>query len=60
LFGGIPAVLIAAFIVKSLPLGIVRWLVVFIVLYTATNLLRTAYRERGRAGVATGPKPETA
>jgi uncharacterized membrane protein YfcA len=60
LVGGIPAVLIAAFIVKSLPLGVVRWLVVIVVLYTATNLLRTAYRERVRAGVPASPEPEGA
>jgi len=59
LAGGIPAVLIAAFIVKSLPLGVVRWLVVVVVLYTATNLLRTAYRERARAALAPEPQPET-
>jgi uncharacterized membrane protein YfcA len=40
--GGIPAVLLAAYIVKSLPLGAVRWLVVFVVLYTAVMLLRSA------------------
>jgi uncharacterized membrane protein YfcA len=38
--GGIPAVLLAAFIVKSLPLAAVRWLVVVVVLYAATGLLR--------------------
>src|SRR5438067_7936115 len=55
--GGIPAVLIAAFIVKTLPLGAVRWLVVVVVLYTAANLLLTAYRERTTVA---GPKPEIA
>src|SRR5207237_883135 len=55
--GGIPAVLIAAFIVKSLPLSIVSWLVVVVVLYTAANMLRTAYRERVGAGLAASPKP---
>lgn len=44
--GGIPAVLIAAFIVKSLDLYYVRWLVVVVVVYTAIQLLRTAARER--------------
>ncbi len=43
--GGVPAVLLAAFIVKSLPLGAVRWLVVVVVLYTAVALLRSARRE---------------
>jgi uncharacterized membrane protein YfcA len=46
LIGGLPAVLIAAFIVKTLPLTAVSWLVVVVVLYTATNLLRSARRER--------------
>jgi uncharacterized membrane protein YfcA len=42
--GGIPAVLIAAFVVRSLPLDAVRWLVVAVVLYTAVGLLRAARR----------------
>ena len=44
--GGIPAVLIAAFIVKSLPLSAIRWLVVVVVLYAAGMLLYTAATER--------------
>ncbi|MGQ0639201.1 MAG: TSUP family transporter [Gemmatimonadaceae bacterium] len=40
--GGIPAVLIAALIVKSLPVVWVRWLVVVVVLYAATMMLRSA------------------
>ena len=43
--GGIPAVLIAALIVKSLPLVAVRWLVVAVVLYAASAMLRSAWRE---------------
>jgi uncharacterized membrane protein YfcA len=54
LIGGIPAVLIAAFIVKSLPLTVVRWLVVVVVLYTAFGLLRTAMRERAAAQSGAG------
>jgi uncharacterized membrane protein YfcA len=46
LVGGIPAVLLAAIIVKSLPLTTVRWLVVVVVIYTAVGLLRAARRER--------------
>ena len=45
--GGIPAVLIAAFLVKSLELFYVRWLVVIVVIYTALSLLRSAMAERG-------------
>jgi len=40
--GGIPGVLIAAFIVKQLPLLWLRWLVVVVVLYTAIAMLRSA------------------
>ena len=47
--GGIPAVLIAAYLVKSLPLDAVRWLVIVVVVYTAGMMLRSAARER-RAG----------
>jgi uncharacterized membrane protein YfcA len=42
--GGIPAVLLAAYVVKSLPLTTLRWGVVVVVLYAATLLLRSASR----------------
>jgi uncharacterized membrane protein YfcA len=38
--GGIPAVLVAAFVVKELPLDAVRGLVVVVAVYTAATLLR--------------------
>lgn len=44
--GGVPAVLIAAFIVKELPLTYVRWLVVIVVLYTSVSMLRSAKTEK--------------
>jgi uncharacterized membrane protein YfcA len=53
--GGIPAVLVAAFLVKSLPLSAVRWLVVIVVLYTAAMMLRSAYLDRG---TAPAPQPD--
>jgi len=40
--GGLPGVLIAALIVKSLPLTAMRWLVVVAVLYAAFTMLRSA------------------
>lgn len=40
--GGIPGVLIAAFVVKSLSLDWLRWLVVIVVLYAAIMMLRAA------------------
>ena len=51
--GGVPAVLIAALIVKSMELRYLRWLVVVVVLYAALSMLRSAVVEsRGR-----GPEP---
>lgn len=47
--GGIPAVLIAAWIVKELPLFWLRWLVVAVVLIAAIMMLRAAF---GRAAPA--------
>ena len=44
--GGVPAVLIAAFIVRSLPLTTMRWLVVIVVTYAALAMLRSAWVER--------------
>lgn len=42
--GGIPAVLLAAFIVKELPIEPLRWGVVVVVLYAALLLLRSALK----------------
>ncbi len=51
--GGIPAVVIAAYIVRSLPLTYVRWLVVAVVVYTALTMLRSAMHDtEGRRTVA--------
>lgn len=67
--GGIPAVLLAAFLVKSLPLTAVRWLVVIVVIYTAAMLLRSARvewrssRQHAAAAAATTgavPSPDQA
>ncbi|MAB80827.1 MAG: permease [Planctomycetes bacterium] len=50
--GGLPAVLVAALIVKSLPLYALKWLVVVVVLITAVQMLRTA--------LSVGPGPASA
>ncbi len=49
MIGGVPAVLLAAYVVKSLPLDAVRVLVVVVVLYTAYGLLRSARQEKANA-----------
>jgi uncharacterized membrane protein YfcA len=43
--GGVPAVVIAALIVKELPLYWVRWLVIFVVVYASVSMLRSALVE---------------
>ncbi|MGH7506069.1 MAG: hypothetical protein ACRELX_10480 [Longimicrobiales bacterium] len=55
--GGIPAVLIAALIVKSLPLTAVRWLVVFVVLYAAFTMIRSGLIEWRRPVPTVQPVP---
>jgi uncharacterized membrane protein YfcA len=56
--GGVPAVLLAAFIVKSLPLTALRALVTIVVLYAAITMLRAAWRER-KLGPVLAPSPST-
>ena len=41
---GVVAVLIAAFFVKSLPLDTMRWLVLGVIIYTASVMLRAAFK----------------
>jgi uncharacterized membrane protein YfcA len=45
--GGIPGVLVAAFIVKSLPIVWLRWLVVVVVLYAAILMLSRPMENEG-------------
>lgn len=51
--GGVPGVMLAAYIVKSLNLTTVRWLVIVVVVYTAVTMLSSAFsRERAAASAA--------
>jgi uncharacterized membrane protein YfcA len=43
--GGVPGVLVAFFIFRSLPVQAVRWLVVVVVIYAAATLLRASATE---------------
>jgi uncharacterized membrane protein YfcA len=58
--GGIPAVLVAAFIVKEMDVQVLRWLVLVVVLYAATIMLRAALlgRREHRAEPGTVPLME--
>lgn len=55
--GGIPAVLVAAFIVKTMPLELLRWLVIVVVLYAAAVMTRAALlgRRESKNEPATAP-----
>ena len=44
--GGIPGVLLAAFVVWSLPIDWMRWLVLIVVVYAGVQMLRSARIER--------------
>ena len=44
--GGVPAVLVAAFIVKTMPLELLRWLVIVVVLYAAAIMAHAAWKGR--------------
>jgi len=44
--GGIPGVLVAGLLVRSLPLDVLRWVVVAVVVYAAAMMLRSALAER--------------
>lgn len=48
--GGLPGVLVAAYVFQSMSLDAVRWLVVLVVIYTSLNMLMTARADD--AGVA--------
>ena len=56
--GGIPGVLLAFYVIKQLPLIYVRWLVVFVVLYTSVMLLRSAAEKSAASANATEPASE--
>jgi uncharacterized membrane protein YfcA len=53
--GGVPAVLVAAFLVKEMPLETLRWLVIVVVLYAAAIMFRASWlgRKEGKSPEAT-------
>lgn len=55
--GGIPAVIVAALVVKSMPLELLRWLVLVVVVYAAVVLLKAGLtgRRQEQAKVAQTP-----
>lgn len=44
--GGVVGVLIAAFIVKSMPMNILKWVVIFVISYTSYTMLRKAFSSK--------------
>jgi uncharacterized membrane protein YfcA len=60
--GGVPAVLVAAFVVKSMSVELLRWLVIIVVLYAAAAMIRSAVsgrRAERRNRAAGAPAIET-
>ena len=51
-FGGVIGVLVAAYIVKALPLIALRWLVIVVIAYAAFAMLRSAARDGAVAAAA--------
>jgi uncharacterized membrane protein YfcA len=58
--GGIPAVLLAAYVVRALPLTWLRWLVVIIVLYAAALMLLSARAKSAAADITPATPGSTA
>jgi uncharacterized membrane protein YfcA len=52
--GGIPGVLVAVWLVRSLPLAVLRWLVLAVVVYAAVTLLRAGFS--GTSAARSGPR----
>jgi len=48
--GGIGGVIVAAYLVKSLPLNILTWLVIGVILYTSITMLRSAAKNTDDSG----------
>ena len=60
--GGIPAVLVAAFIVRSMPVEMLRWLVILVVVYAGAVMLRQAWKREDElpVGETEGATPAVA
>ena len=50
--GGLPGVVVAAFVVKEIPLEALRWLVAFVVLVAGAMMLASAASDPARSGAA--------
>ena len=57
MLGGIPGVIVAAWLVQSLPLGALRWLVLVVVAYAAITLLRAGLRGGSTSRQSSMPIP---
>ena len=53
---GVIGVFLAAYVVKSLPLLILRWVVLFVVLYTSGWMFRSAFRKEPESKLSVGTK----
>jgi uncharacterized membrane protein YfcA len=56
--GGIPGVLLAAYLVKEMALGTVRWLVIVVVVYTSISMLWSARKGQEPTATASPDLPQ--
>ncbi|MEA3037327.1 MAG: hypothetical protein QOH04_3118 [Sphingomonadales bacterium] len=55
--GGIPGVLVAAFIVKTMPIETLRWLVFVVVVYAAVVMARASHKGRREGNIEAAAAP---
>jgi uncharacterized membrane protein YfcA len=55
--GGIPGVLVAAFIVKTMPIETLRWLVFVVVVYAAAVMARASHQGRREGNIEAAAAP---
>lgn len=55
--GGVPGVLMAAWLVKEMPVYMVKWLVIGVVIFTSIMMLRSAAREKAELGLVEKAEP---
>lgn len=59
MMAGIPGVLVAAFLVKSLPLYVLKWVVIGVILYTAASMIYSMFKDWRQDAPAADAIPES-
>ena len=59
MMAGIPGVLVAALLVKSLPLYVLKWVVIGVILYTSASMVYSMFKDRRQDAPAVDAIPES-